>query len=273
MKIGSLFKKEGNLPGSAGIPVNEVMQLKKQGLSSDKIVEELKQMGFTLTQIRDAMAQAEIKGQVNNASKGNYDNAGLPPMPPAPDDESGLPSPDSLRAPDMAPNAPSANPPEGRGVVNSAPGEGPLDMPEIPMGGVKPSTEQLKPLQMEEEKPSVGGVSHEKIEGLIEAIVEEKWEDIEAGIMEITDWKDKITSKMEELEKKMSSLEIQMVDIDKKATVKTEKYEKTIEEVNVQMGAFERAMRDVVPALVGGIKELRDVVIEAKRQRKQPPVE
>lgn len=263
MKFGSIFKKDAGSMGGLSVPVNEVIDLRKRGLSSDRIVEELKQTGYTLTQIRDAMAQAEIKGNVNAGGS----KADLPPLPP---EGEGLPSPDELMPSENMPETPGANPAVGTTAFNSAPGQGPLDMPEIPMSGPRHSTESIRGLRMDEEKPATAtSVNEEKIESLIEAIVEEKWEDIEAGIMELTDWKEKIASKVDDIERKIKMVEARLIDIDRKASVKTEQYEKTIEEVNIQMGAFERAMRDVVPALISGIKELRDVVIDAKKQKRQ----
>lgn len=261
MKIGNMFRKEQNL-GGLSVPVNEVIDLKKRGLNSDRIVEELKQTGYTLTQIRDAMAQAEIKGRVHSGNS----QMDLPPLPPEPD--SGLPSPDDLRPSEEMPDTPMANPAVGTTAFNSAPGQSPLDMPEIPIAGPRHSTEQIRGIRMEEDKPTAG-INEEKIESLIEAIVEEKWEDIESGIMELTDWKERINLKVDDLDRKIKSVEARLIEIDKKASVRTEEYEKTIENVNIQMGAFERAMRDVVPALIGGVKELRDVVVDAKRQKTQ----
>ncbi|MBR9683225.1 hypothetical protein GOV03_01675 [Candidatus Woesearchaeota archaeon] len=45
-----------------GVPLDEVKQLKAQGLSDNQIIDELKGKGHSLAQINDALAQAAIAG-------------------------------------------------------------------------------------------------------------------------------------------------------------------------------------------------------------------
>ncbi|MBS3098135.1 hypothetical protein J4209_05055 [Candidatus Woesearchaeota archaeon] len=50
---------------SDDLPVDQIMGLKQQGLSDDQIMQSLQQQGYTSSQISDAMAQADISGQLS----------------------------------------------------------------------------------------------------------------------------------------------------------------------------------------------------------------
>jgi len=73
MGIFDIGKKEQPQPGPAGfepvpndIPVDKVLNLKKQGLSSNQIVQSLQREGYRTDQIFDAMNQSDVKGGIEN---------------------------------------------------------------------------------------------------------------------------------------------------------------------------------------------------------------
>ncbi len=68
------------------IPVQEVIELKKQGADNEKIIDVLRSKNYSFQQIRDAIQQAEIKSSIDSPSN---------PTPEAPKPESpmGIPLP------------------------------------------------------------------------------------------------------------------------------------------------------------------------------------
>lgn len=87
------------------IPLQDVIALKAQGLTNEQIINQLRAQGYSFAQIRDALAQAEIKGAVVRKPE-----AALPTPPetitPAPIPTPGIPTP----MPVTPPGAPT--PPE-----------------------------------------------------------------------------------------------------------------------------------------------------------------
>ena len=50
---------------------------------------------------------------------------------------------------------------------------------------------------------------------------------------------------------------------------KEEKYERGISDVNIQMEAFGKAMKQVVPSLSSTVRELRSALSELKKEKEQ----
>lgn len=204
------------------VPVNEVSELKKRGYSNEQIINTLKGMGFTLTQIKDALTQADIKAGVQDSS--------LPKMPAEQEKfpEINLPEMPILLPPDIRPSSIPAPP----------------------------------PTKKEKEEVSAGKLDvfkREDVETLVESIVEEKWEDFKALIEEINEWKEELKQKMEFISQRLDKMEMEVGEVAKKSLKKDESYNKTVEDVNVHMEAFQRAMQDVIPSLAASIRELKDV--------------
>ncbi|MCW1296213.1 MAG: hypothetical protein OH319_00845 [Candidatus Parvarchaeota archaeon] len=73
MGIFDAFKKKPKVPPAPGvptpmdfsrIPVQDVISMREQGLSNDQIITQLKSQGYSFSQIRDALAQADLKMSV-----------------------------------------------------------------------------------------------------------------------------------------------------------------------------------------------------------------
>jgi archaellum component FlaC/uncharacterized protein (DUF433 family) len=71
MGIFDAFKKKpkatpAGVPGTEfqRIPVQDVISMREQGLSNDQIITQLKAQGYSFSQIRDALAQADLKTSV-----------------------------------------------------------------------------------------------------------------------------------------------------------------------------------------------------------------
>jgi hypothetical protein len=109
MPLFGLGKKKSVQPAAApaapatGIPTDLVIQMKKQGLSNNQIMQNLQGQGYSSSQIFDAMNQADIKGAVEAAPPG----AGpVPPEAPAPGAVPPPPAPGAV--PPAPPEAPAA---------------------------------------------------------------------------------------------------------------------------------------------------------------------
>lgn len=72
------FKKKEEKITNEEVPVSQVLSMKAQGMTNTQIANQLRAQGYSLTQIRDAIAQAEIKSAVVPSE---------PPLPPPPTPE------------------------------------------------------------------------------------------------------------------------------------------------------------------------------------------
>ena len=55
-------KKEKEVPAAPGIPIDQVMALKQQGMGNDQIIPEMERQGYNSSQIFDALNQTNISG-------------------------------------------------------------------------------------------------------------------------------------------------------------------------------------------------------------------
>jgi len=107
MPLLDVFKKKKPAPAApmppppgvppvapAGLPVDQIVSMKTQGLSNQQISQTLQQQGFTTQQIYDAMSQAEIKPKEEP-----FAIPGAPSMPPP----GAMPGPPGMPAPMGAP--------------------------------------------------------------------------------------------------------------------------------------------------------------------------
>src|SRR3989304_3249456 len=54
----------------AGSPINDILQMRQQGLSNNQVIQNLQRSGYTNTQIFDAMNQADTKMAVEGVQPG-----------------------------------------------------------------------------------------------------------------------------------------------------------------------------------------------------------
>ena len=60
-----MFFKKKDVVRSKTLPINEILTMKQKGMSNQQIIQALRSMGYSLSDIKDALTQAEIKGAVN----------------------------------------------------------------------------------------------------------------------------------------------------------------------------------------------------------------
>jgi len=76
-------KKEKEVPGAPGTPIDQVMALKQQGMGNDQIIPEMERQGYNPSQIFDALNQVNIGG----AALQQPPAVGMPPTPNFPQDQ------------------------------------------------------------------------------------------------------------------------------------------------------------------------------------------
>jgi len=113
------------------VPTALVIQMRKQGLTNNQIVQTLQREGYSSSQIFDAMSQADIKGIVEKPEEAGaaYEPGPAPAMPPP--------------APEAPPFMPAAGPPPMPEMKPEAPGVGKEEIEEIAESIIDEKWEEL----------------------------------------------------------------------------------------------------------------------------------
>ena len=274
-------KKEENLPAmpESNIPVSQVLTMRAQGMQNNQIANQLRASGFSLSQIRDAISQADIKsavappqgmfqGNQQAAFQGNQElqmqgMPGVPSMPSIPE----MPNVPEMPGVPSMPEIPSM---PGVPPTPSIQGEPQFMQNPMPQSQQNPMV-QLQQASMPQfpSQPLPAGKSMEtlvdELHRIIENIIEEKWKSVEQKISTLNACKTKLEDKVGALNSKVSELTSRIDGFSKTMVSKDEDYKKTMGDVNTEMEAIEKLMVKLVPSLAEEIKELRGVVEKMKK--------
>ncbi|MBD3310819.1 hypothetical protein GF351_06395 [Candidatus Woesearchaeota archaeon] len=229
----------GPPPEEQGIPVDQVISMRQQGLTNNQVIQNLQRAGYSQQQIFDAMNQADIKGGVEASPPSYGEEAPANPMQP----------------PTSGPPAPSQPPPPPSGPPPQGPPSGPPTGP--PPG---PPPQPQRPSQ------SAGSLSstEEQIEQIAESIIDEKWTELVTNINKIISWKDKLESRMDAFDQKIDDLKADYDKLHEAVLGKIEQYDKNITNVGTEVKAMEKVFQKVLPAFQENINELGRVTKRLK---------
>jgi len=212
-----------------GSPINDILQMKQQGISNNQIIQNLQRAGYTNTQIFDAMNQADTKMAVEGAQPGVLQQA--PVQEPEPAKE---PQPDPTMFTQPPADVPS-------NTFNN-----PTPSPTMDLGS--------------------GGYADNSVETeeLVEAIIEEKWSELIKDVNKIVEWKNKMENKISELEIQLETLKDSFSDLNKAVVGKVNDYDKHILEVGSDIKAMEKVFSKVLPTFTENVNELSNIAKKMK---------
>jgi len=104
------------------------------------------------------------------------------------------------------------------------------------------------------------------VEELIEAIIEEKWQDVEKDISKVLEWKESIDETITSMQNEITRLGKNFDDLHKALLGKVEDYDKNILHVGVQLKAMEQAFSKVLPVFTNNVQELDRITSRMKRE-------
>ncbi len=103
-----------------------------------------------------------------------------------------------------------------------------------------------------------------QIEELIEAVIDEKWKEIERNIIKIINWKDKVEQRVSQIEQGLTDLRSDYDGLQKAIVGKVGEYDKNVLNVGTQLKAMEKAFSDVLPKFTQNINELNRITQRLK---------
>jgi len=215
------------MPNPTDTPINQVMEMRNQGLSNNQISQNLQRQGYSSTQIYDALNQADMKG-------------GVQPV-----------SPETLQS--TEPERPMPANPTTTNL--QPPSEAPASAPQYTQ------TEMPAETPGQYYQPSAVGT-----EELVESIIDEKWEELIKDINKVIEWKNRTESRIVAMEQKMEDLKENFNQLQKAITGKIGDYDKHILEVGTEIKALEKVFQKVLPKFTENINELSVITNRFKKR-------
>lgn len=139
---------------------------------------------------------------------------------------------------------------------------------EIPIQRVQTSQQ---PAVQESRQPydsnAMSNQNLESIQQILEQIINEKWKSSSSELNSLRSSVNINTNSVENIKDNLEKLNQRIDSIQNTMVGKTEEYNKTISDVNVELQAFEKVIDRLIPAISDSIKELRDLVDDLKTQK------
>ena len=218
-------------------PVEKIRDMKIEGLSDDDIISALRP-NYSNQDINDAMNQSGQDIPDDNPLEE------LDKMHP------------NLPGPPSAPSYPmQSEPEEPEELLEEAP------VPESYGGEEIPQTADY---------PSYGvqsNMSSDQMQQIIEAVVEEKWEDMTSRVGDLNLWKETINSDLESIKQEILRTQERVNNLQNIMVGKVTEYSKSVSNTSTEMKALEQVIQRILQPLTTNIKDLNKVTSELKQHK------
>lgn len=129
----------------------------------------------------------------------------------------------------------------------------PPGMQQMPPPGPGP-----EPMQMPEQAPAPES-TNEKIEELVEVIIDEKWKELTEDIKKVIEWKDKSEARITKLEQQIADSKTNISNLQKSLLSKIKQYDQNIMDVGTEMKVMEKVFQKVLPTLTENVNKLERI--------------
>ena len=215
-------------------PTEKVKDLKTEGLSDEDILKALRP-SYSNKDLNDAMNQSKQE----------------------------IPEDNVLEELDQIPSKES---------VESSQEETPMDAPEPEEGILEeapaPETSEVQPsFQSYPDSGMQAGISSDQTQELIEAVVDEKWEDLTSRVGDLNLWKESVNNDLEAVKQEVLRIQERINNLQNVTIGKVTEYSKNIGDIGTEMKALEKVFQRILQPLVTNIKELDKVTSELKSHK------
>ncbi|MBR9690063.1 hypothetical protein GOV08_00070 [Candidatus Woesearchaeota archaeon] len=209
-----------------------------QGIPTDKVLE-MRSAGLSNNQIiqnlqREGFTQTQVFDAMNHAeAKRGVEN--LPP--------------------EAMQGSPPSNPMQMQPQQQGPPQP---DMPPLPEMPTPPA----------QGAPDINQLNSVSTEDLVEALIDEKWNDLLKDISKIAEWKDKTESKISKMEQGFEDMKKNFDNLHNAVVGKIGEYDKHILDVGAEIEAMEKVFQKVLPTFTENVNELSRVADKIKAKKK-----
>ncbi len=106
-------------------------------------------------------------------------------------------------------------------------------------------------------------------EELVEAIIDEKWNDLMADINKVIEWKDSSEERIVKMEQQLADMKDQLDQLHKAIIGKVTEYDQHILDVGAEVKAMEKVFSKVLPAFTDNVAELSRITSKLKMPKKK----
>ncbi|MBW2982774.1 hypothetical protein KY327_00555 [Candidatus Woesearchaeota archaeon] len=111
---------------------------------------------------------------------------------------------------------------------------------------------------------SSGPVNQEGVEELVEAIIDEKWNELVKDINTIVEWKNQAQNTIVSIEQQFNDLKAQFDKLHQALIAKIGEYDKNILDVGAEVKAMEKVFSKVLPVFTENVSELNKITKRLK---------
>lgn len=111
--------------------------------------------------------------------------------------------------------------------------------------------------------PGFGGKG-ERTEEIVEAIINERWEELTKNINKIVEWKDKTDARIAKIEQSVTDVRAEFDRLHQGVVGKVSEYDKNIVNVGTEIKAMEKVFQKILPTLTENVNELSMVTKQLK---------
>jgi len=213
------------------IPIQQVKNMRGQGLDNNQIIQSLQKDGFSSSEIFDAMNQADMaSADPSMQQQGMMQNS---------NNKNSFGQPQST---------------QGIGAQNLDSG-----IPLMPSNNAQEM--QQKVANYSEYAGASADSSNEEI---IEAIIDEKWNDLLKDINKVIEWKNSMNNKIISLEQKFNDLRSEFDKLHSAILSKIDDYDKNITNVGAEVKAMDKVFSKVLPVFTENVAELSRITKDVK---------
>ena len=127
------------------------------------------------------------------------------------------------------------------------------------MQPMRPIENSMPPPQMPEQQYPPMQQQHEPVEQLVEAIVNERWEEISKEINKIAEWRDRTDARLAKMEQSMQDMRGEFDRLHQALIGKIQEYDQNILNVGTEIKAMEKVFQKVLPQFTQNINELNRI--------------
>ncbi|MFC1685788.1 hypothetical protein ACFLZZ_02065 [Nanoarchaeota archaeon] len=254
-------------------PIEEVINMSKQGMSDPQIIGKLTEQGFNPVQIHDSLNQARIKQEIEMSetkplpSQLGFQPSAIPqqPMPQLPPQ---LPPKNALPPLPPLPGQVETPVPKPSVIPPMPPQPQPQPIPQQPQmqapEGAYPYT-----YPSYDEEAIAPKINTEAIEEIAEEIVNEKWQEVKSKIADVIEWKTYAEKRITSVDDRIKRLESSLDKLQAALLAKMNEYGHGVKGLGAEMTSLENTLGKILPSLVGNVKELGKITDELKAKSKK----
>ena len=115
--------------------------------------------------------------------------------------------------------------------------------------------------------PDVSNI-YERVEEIVEGMIDEKWDELLGEVKKIIEWKEKFEEEQRKLTNELGKLKEDFQILHQGVLGKLEDYDTRMTGVDTELKAVGKIFKDVVPQFVENVKELSFITEDMKKGKK-----